>query len=115
MTACSVMDRRIIGCSAIEKQMARRTRSSRSSPPKETTMPDTIPPWLAAMRGITGTRWSEGDPPATVAGWIDFISRQYPDMARYVGAMTHSYHAWCGLTVAYCMATGGIRPPFDPA
>jgi hypothetical protein len=76
-------------------------------------MPDQIPPWLSTMRDITGTLESPGgaDNPIILA-WRDEIAQRYPDMASYCALYTHDSIAWCGLTVAYCMAHNGIRPVF---
>src|SRR5437870_3038531 len=71
-----------------------------------------LPPWLAVMHGITGTKAEHDNP--TILGWRDFIAHQYPDMAAYCASYTHDTISWCGLTVAYCMAQAGIRPPFGP-
>jgi hypothetical protein len=69
-----------------------------------------IPLWLATMREIAGTRWSPGDgPSSTIVDWTRFIGAKYPETADYVGA---DYFEWAGLTVAYCMARAGIKPPF---
>lgn len=76
-------------------------------------MPDTVQPWLATMRAITGTLEVEGsaDNPVILA-WRDEIARAFPDMASYCAEYTHDSIPWCGLTVAYCMAHDGIRPVF---
>jgi uncharacterized protein (TIGR02594 family) len=77
-------------------------------------MPDTVPPWLATMRQITGTleRPGEGADNPVILAWRDEIARTFPEMARYCAAYQHDRTPWCGLTVAYCMAHNGIRPVF---
>lgn len=74
-------------------------------------MSDTVPPWLQTMRDITGTKEVQGaaNSPVIMA-WRDEIARRYPDMAEYCAGYTHDSIAWCGLTVAYCMARNGIKP-----
>lgn len=74
-------------------------------------MNDPVPPWLQTMRDITGTKEVQGaaDSPVIMA-WRDEIARRYPDMAAYCAGYTHDSIAWCGLTVAYCMAKNGIKP-----
>jgi uncharacterized protein (TIGR02594 family) len=71
------------------------------------------PPWLATMREISGTREYSGsaDNP-TILGWARFIGEKYPEMRSYCVQYKHDAIAWCGLTVAYCLAKNGIRPVF---
>src|SRR4051812_20218794 len=71
------------------------------------------PSWLMTMRGLTGTKEvpGAGDNPAILA-MARFIGEQYPEMRDYCDQYTHDEIAWCGLTVAYCMAKSGIRPVF---
>jgi uncharacterized protein (TIGR02594 family) len=76
-------------------------------------MTDTVPPWLATMRAISGTReYAGGADNPTILAWRDEIARRYPEMAGYCREYTHDSIPWCGLTVAYCMAANGIRPVF---
>jgi uncharacterized protein (TIGR02594 family) len=72
-----------------------------------------LPPWLATMREISGTREYSGsaDNPA-ILGWARFIGEKYPEMRGYCAQYNHDAIAWCGLTVAYCLAKNGIRPVF---
>lgn len=72
-----------------------------------------IPPWLETMRSITGTLEAPGasDNPV-ILGWAREIGERFPEMRSYVENYTHDSIAWCGLTVAICMARNGIRPPF---
>jgi uncharacterized protein (TIGR02594 family) len=79
-------------------------------------MTDKVPSWLKTMRDITGTLEAPGsaDNPVILA-WRDEIASRFPDMASYCAEYTHDSIAWCGLTVAYCMAHNGIRPIFGPA
>jgi uncharacterized protein (TIGR02594 family) len=71
---------------------------------------DGVPPWLAAMRAVTGTH--EGHDNPVILGFAAFIAKKYPEMSAYCARYTHDSIAWCGLTVAYCMASAGIRPQF---
>jgi hypothetical protein len=77
-------------------------------------MAATVPPWLATMRQITGTR-ALGDNPV-ILGWASKIGELFPDTKSYCDQYKHDTIAWCGLTVGYCMATSGIKPVFgaDP-
>lgn len=72
-----------------------------------------IPKWLATMRAITGMAEvaGTGDNPKILAMTAE-IARIFPDMADYCSEYEHDEQPWCGLTVAYCMALAGIRPPF---
>ena len=71
------------------------------------------PPWLATMREISGTReYSGGADNPVILGWARFIGEKYPEMRSYCAQYNHDAIAWCGLTVAYCMAKNGIRPVF---
>jgi hypothetical protein len=72
-----------------------------------------VPPWLAAMRGITGTQWSSGAPPPAILEWQRLITTKYPDTANYLAQIGQNYISWSALAVAYCMAAAGIKPPFD--
>lgn len=75
--------------------------------------PSVNPAWLQAMINITGTHEVDGDGDnATILGWATFIAKKFPDMASYAARYNHDSIAWCGLTVAYCMAAAGIRPQF---
>jgi uncharacterized protein (TIGR02594 family) len=76
-------------------------------------MPNNIPPWLAAMRQLDGTRWEQGDGPnPTIQEWLGFIGSRYPDMQSYCSSVPRHYFPWCGLTIAYVMAKSGIEPVF---
>src|SRR5262245_35683284 len=79
-------------------------------------LPDTeIPKWLLVMRAITGTEEFAGDADnPRIVGMANYIARKFPDMADYCAVYQHDSTAWCGLTVAFCMAVCGIRPPFGP-
>jgi uncharacterized protein (TIGR02594 family) len=71
------------------------------------------PPWLATMREISGTReYSGGADNPVILEWARFIGEKYPEMRSYCAQYNHDAIAWCGLTVAYCMAKNGIRPVF---
>lgn len=79
-------------------------------------MADTVPPWLATMRLITGTEeYAGGADNPIILGWRNEIADRYPEMAEYCKNYTHDSVPWCGLTVAYVMAHNGIRPVFGPA
>jgi len=79
-------------------------------------MPDTIPPWLATMRAITGTEeYAGGADNPIIIGWRNEIAHKFPEMADYCRNYTHDEIPWCGLTVAYVMAHNGIRPVFGSA
>ena len=71
------------------------------------------PPWLATMREISGTReYTGGADNPVILEWARFIGEKYPEMRSYCAQYDHDAIAWCGLTVAYCMAKNGIRPVF---
>lgn len=75
----------------------------------------TIPPWLQAMRDITGTKeYAGGADNPIILSWRDFIGSKYPEMKLYCAGYTHDSIPWCGLTMAYCMAKSGVRPVFGP-
>lgn len=76
-------------------------------------MTETVPPWLATMRELTGTAEAPGaaDNP-DILRWPAYIGSKYPEMAAYAANYTHDSIPWCGLTVAYCMAKNGIKPVF---
>jgi uncharacterized protein (TIGR02594 family) len=72
-----------------------------------------IPAWLTVMRSITGTQEVPGPADsADIMKWPRYIAQQFPDMASYCAQYNHDAIAWCGLTVAYCMARAGMRPVF---
>ncbi len=74
-----------------------------------------LPPWLEAMRDITGMLEEPGSADnQQILAMADFIGDTFPDMAEYCLAYNHDSIAWCGLTVAYCLAVAGIRPVFGP-
>ena len=71
------------------------------------------PPWLATMREITGMQeYAGGSDNPVILKWARFIGEKYPEMRSYCAQYNHDAIAWCGLTVAYCMAKNGIRPVF---
>ena len=71
------------------------------------------PAWLATMREITGTQeYAGGSDNPVILKWARFIGEKYPEMRSYCAQYNHDAIAWCGLTVAYCMAKNGIRPVF---
>lgn len=74
-----------------------------------------IPRWLAVMRAITGLTEAPGaDDNDKIVAMAQFIARKFPDMEEYCDLYQHDETAWCGLTVAFCMAVCNIRPPFGP-
>jgi len=79
-------------------------------------MADTVPPWLLTMRSISGVREAPGaaDNPV-ILRWAQEIGERFPQMKAYSALYKHDAIAWCGLTVAYCMAGAGIEPPFGVA
>ena len=76
-------------------------------------MTEQVPPWLMIMRAITGMTETEGsgDNPR-ILHMADAIAREYPHQADYCAYYTGDDIAWCGLTVAYCMALANIEPVF---
>lgn len=76
---------------------------------------DEAPPWLTAMRSITGLTETPGsaDNPKIMA-MSDAIGEAYPDMKWYSDLYTHDETAWCGLATAYAMTKAGIRPVYKP-
>ncbi len=74
-------------------------------------MIDQAPPWLLTMRSISGTHEVQGDGDSQIIlSWRDAIAKRFPEYAAYCRGYTHDSIAWCGLTVAYCMAANGIKP-----
>jgi len=75
--------------------------------------PDKAPPWLTVMRSITGMTEAPGsaDNPH-IMHMADTIGRKYPEQKAYADLYTGDDIAWCGLTVAYCMAMSNIEPVF---
>jgi hypothetical protein len=78
-------------------------------------MPDTVPPWLATMRALTGTTEAPGaaDNPV-IMGWSEAIARRFPRLGPYARRYDRDATAWCGQALAYVMAMAGIQPPYDP-
>lgn len=73
------------------------------------------PAWLEVMREITGMLEEPGaDDNPKIMAMADFIGDTFPEMMPYCRQYTHDSIAWCGLTVAYCMAKAGIQPVFGP-
>jgi uncharacterized protein (TIGR02594 family) len=94
-----------VACS-IQRSPTRRFRGS--------FMPDQTP-WLTTIRGLDGTKWapSDGKPNPKIQSWLGDIGAAYPNMAAYCNSVVNDdYLSWCGLTVAYCMATAKIAPVF---
>jgi uncharacterized protein (TIGR02594 family) len=78
-------------------------------------MAEQIPPWLAAMRAITGLTETPGsaDNPK-IMFMADYIGKKYPEQKAYSDLYTGDDVAWCGLTVGFCMAAADIKPVFGP-
>lgn len=95
--------------------MPKKTSSVPAVPQTSPTAAETPPPWLTAMRSITGLTETPGsaDNPKIMA-MSAAIAEAYPDMKWYCDLYTHDETAWCGLAVAYAMTKGGIRPVFQP-
>lgn len=71
-------------------------------------------PWLAKMRALTGTKEIPGSEDSPIImSWRGDIAKAFPEMASYVAGYTNDLIPWCGLTVAECMASSGIKPPFS--
>jgi uncharacterized protein (TIGR02594 family) len=76
-------------------------------------MADVAPPWLLKMRSMNGLSETPGAADNTkILAMADNIAAIFPDMKSYCDGYNHDSIPWCGLTVADCMATYGIRPPF---
>jgi uncharacterized protein (TIGR02594 family) len=74
-----------------------------------------IPRWLQVMRAITGLTEAPGsDDNDKIIAMAQYIANKFPDMQDYCDQYRHDDTAWCGLTVAFCMAVCNIRPPFGP-
>lgn len=81
--------------------------------PAMPTVPSVGAPWLDVMKEITGTKEVPGSGDnQEILGWASYIAGKFPDMADYCALYKHDETAWCGLTVAYCMARCDIRPIF---
>lgn len=78
-------------------------------------MTQSIPPWLAAMRAITGMTETPGsaDNPHIMM-MADYVARKYPHQAAYAECYTGDDVAWCGLTIAFCMSVADVEPVFGP-
>lgn len=89
--------------------------SAPATPTTRVTSALTVAPWLSQMRSITGTKEVPGpkDNPL-ILGWRDKIIAAFPEMKAGVQAYVHDSIPWCGLTVAYCMAMAGQKPPSFP-
>jgi len=73
---------------------------------------DGVPPWLEHAYELIGTKEvSGGKDNPTIVGWAKAVSDKFPDLRGYVGWYDHDSIPWCGLFVAYCMATSGFKPP----
>ncbi len=76
-------------------------------------MADVAPPWLLKMRSMNGLSETPGTADNTkILAMADNIATIFPDMKSYCDQYNHDSIPWCGLTVADCVATYGIRPPF---
>lgn len=78
-------------------------------------MADEAPPWLVAMRAITGLTENEGSGSnPRILAMADFIGKKYPEQASYAANYTSDDIAWCGLTVGFVMAVADVEPVFGP-
>lgn len=77
--------------------------------------PGGTPPQLATIRSLIAQGVHAQHDSAVIMAWPGAIAAKFPDMADYCKGYVHDSIPWCGLTMAYCMAMAGIRPPFDPA
>ena len=76
-------------------------------------MVDVAPPWLLKMRSMNGLSEKPGAADETkILAMADNIGTIFPDMSAYCDGYNHDAIPWCGLTVADCVATYGIRPPY---
>ena len=65
------------------------------------------------MRSMNGLSEKPGAADETkILAMADNIATIFPDMKSYCDGYNHDSIPWCGLTVADCVATYGIRPPF---
>lgn len=78
-------------------------------------MSEQAPPWLAAMRAITGMTETPGsaDNPKIML-MADYIAAKYPEQKEYASYYTGDDVAWCGLTVGFVMAVADVEPVFGP-
>ena len=77
-------------------------------------MPDTVSPWLATMRALTGTEeYAGGADNPIIIGWREEIAALFPRMANYARSYKHDATAWCGHVLAVAMARNGIEPPYN--
>lgn len=75
---------------------------------------DSAPPWLQAMRAISGlTEYSNGSNPK-IEAMAAYIGNKFPEQASYAALYTDDSIAWCGVTAAFCMAVSDISGPFGP-
>lgn len=74
-----------------------------------------VAPWLSVMRAITGTKEFPGNANnPIILSWVTKIVAKYPELRPGVGWYKSDATAWCGLGEAYCITTGGYRPPLNP-
>jgi uncharacterized protein (TIGR02594 family) len=77
-----------------------------------------IPPWLAVMKTLTGTKevpGAEANP--VITGMTTEIARIWedvPGMKAYCDqpAWDSDETAWCGVAAGYCLSEAGFMPPF---
>jgi uncharacterized protein (TIGR02594 family) len=65
---------------------------------------------MRSMNGLSETPGSADN--AKIMAMADNIATIFPDMKSYCDGYRADSIPWCGLTVADCVATYGIRPPF---
>src|SRR5215831_207540 len=83
--------------------------------PEQPPPADEVPQWLQTMRNITGLSETPGEADnPKILMMAQYIGQKYPEMKSYCDSYNHDSIAWCGLCMAYCVATADIRPPFGP-
>lgn len=74
-----------------------------------------VAPWLAINRAITGTKeFPGGANNPVIMAWVGAIEERYPDLRAGLAGYNGDAVPWCGLGQAYCMAKSGHKPPLEP-
>ena len=79
-----------------------------------------VPPWLAVMQTLTGTKEVAGSAAnPVITGMTTEIARIWadvPGMETYCdqSAWDSDETAWCGVAAGYCVSEAGFQPPFGP-
>ncbi len=72
------------------------------------------PAWLTTARALKGLLEAPGSTNnPVILAWPRQIADRWPDMAAYTRLYSDDSIPWCGLFVAYCLSTNGIRPAYD--